>query len=210
VSNHSTSLMRTLSLLLLSATVAAAQDMPLHEILRPGEDWKAVAGPRSLATAVPPYVVDPGKRVVKQGDREFPLNVAEPTCCVVALGGSTLLVGDAAGRYVWAFRIEKDGSIGPGDRYCRLRVPQDDRLKKKDSPVENSRSETSALTVDGAGRFYAATRLGIQVFDPTGRLCGVMTAPPGKVTELTFAGDLLYARAGDAMFVRRMLAEGKK
>src|SRR6185295_9736350 len=110
------------------------------------------------------------------GDRKFPLPVPEPTCCAVALGGSTLLVGDAAERYVWAFRIEKDGSIGPGDRYCRLRVPKDDRLKKE-WPATAGRSETSALTVDGAGRFYAATSIGIQVFDPTGRLCGVMTAP---------------------------------
>jgi sugar lactone lactonase YvrE len=190
--------MRTLSLLLLVASFAAAQDMPLHEILRPGEDWQLVSGPGSLATAIPPYAVDPGKKVVKTVDREFLLNVPEPTCGAVALGGSTLLVGDAAGRYVWAFRIEKDGSIGPGDRYCRLRVNA------------SNRSETSALTVDGVGRFYAATNLGVQVFDPTGRLCGVMTAPPGKVTGLTFAGDKLYAAAGDKRYVRRMLAEGGK
>jgi len=55
-----------------------------------------------------------------------------------------------------------------------------------------------------------ATNLGLQVFDPTGRLCGVFTAPPGKVTELTFDGDRLFARADGKVFVRKMLAEGKK
>jgi sugar lactone lactonase YvrE len=188
--------MRTLSLLFLTATFAAAQDMPLHEILRRGEDWSPPRGRPAMTPAG--YTVDSAKKVVRLKDREFPVPVPEPTCCTVVLGGSTLLVGDAAGRYVWAFRIEKDGSLGPGDRYCRLRVN------------ETNRSETSALTVDGAGRFYAATNLGIQVFDPTGRLCGVVTAPPGKVAELFFNGDELCATVGDKAFVRRMLAEGKK
>jgi hypothetical protein len=188
--------MRTLSLLLLTTTFAAAQDMPLHEILRRGEDWKsATERPSIPATS---YTVDAAKKVVRHKDREFPVPVPEPTCCAVALGGSTLLVGDAAGRYVWAFRIEKDGSIGPGDRYCRLRVN------------ESNRSETSALTVDGVGRFYAATNIGIQVFDPTGRLCGVITAPPGKIAELFFNGDELCAMTGDKAFIRRLQATGKK
>lgn len=200
--------MRTLSCLLLLAGLCSAQDMPLHEILRPGEDWQPAGGPTPKAVAA--YTVDAAKKVVRTGDRAFAVPVPEPTCCVVALGGSTLLVGGAAGRYVWAFRIEKDGSVGPGDRYCRLRVTQDVRLRKEDTPSDAGRSETSALAVDGAGRFYAATTLGIQVFDPTGRLCGVMTAPPGTVTELVFGGDHLYARAGGQVYVRRLLAEGAK
>jgi sugar lactone lactonase YvrE len=53
-----------------------------------------------------------------------------------------------------------------------------------------------------------ATNLGIQVFDPTGRLCGVFTAPPGRVTELVFNGDRLFARVADKVFVRKMLAKG--
>ena len=66
------------------------------------------------------------------------------------------------------------------------------------------------MTIDGANRTYVATNLGIQVFDPTGRLCGVFTAPQGRVTELAFDGDRLFARAGGKVFVRQMLAEGKK
>jgi hypothetical protein len=34
----------TVPLLLLAAGMAAAQDMPLHEIIKPGETWQASAG----------------------------------------------------------------------------------------------------------------------------------------------------------------------
>jgi hypothetical protein len=181
--------------LLLAAGVSAAQDMPLHEILKPGETWQPDEG-RIPATERPP-------------DLKNGLPVMEPTCHAVALGGSTLLVADAADRYVWAFRIEKNGSLGPGDRYCRLRVRGDDRRRKM-TPPEAYRADPSAMTVDGANRIYVATSLGIQVFDPTGRLCGVFTAPPGRVTDLAFDGDRLFARADGNVFVRQMLAEGAK
>jgi hypothetical protein len=181
--------------LLFAVGAAGAQDMPLHEILKPGETWQPHAG------GMP--AVDRPPQLAKRG-----LPVKEATCAVVGLGGSTLFVADATDRYVWAFRIEKDGTIGPGDRYVRMRVAGDDR-RRKVTPPEAYRADPSAMTIDAANRLYAATNLGIQVFDPTGRLCGVFTAPPGRVTELTFDGDRLYARAENNVFVRTMLAEGR-
>jgi hypothetical protein len=182
--------------LLFAAGVVTAQDMPLHEIIKPGETWQP-------ASADMPKTAKP---LEVMRDR---LPLKEPTCAVVALGGSTLLVADAADRYVWAFQIQKDGSIGPGDRYCRLRVRGDDR-RKRVTPEEAYLAEPTAMTIDGANRTYVATNFGIQVFDPTGRLCGVFTAPPGHVTELAFDGDRLFARAGDKVFVQKMLATGTK
>jgi len=182
--------------LLLAAGMATAQDMPLHEVLKPGESWQPASG-------------DLPKSANQPGPVKGAVPLKQPTCAAVALGGSTLLVADAADRYVWAFQIQKDGSIGPGDRYCRLRVRGDER-RKRFTPEEAYRADPTAMTIDGANRTYVATNLGLQVFDPTGRLCGVFTAPPGKVTELAFDGDRLFARADGKVFVRRMLAEGKK
>ena len=192
--------------LLLAASLASAQDMPLHDIVKPGEDWKPHAGEVPAHPAGGFHVDIRNRLMSKSGESlHHPLKV--PTCCAVALGGSTLLVADAEDRYVWALRIEKDGSLGPGDRYCRLRVKGDDR-RKTGAPPEAYRAEPSAMTVDSANRTYVATNLGIQVFDPTGRLCGVITAPPGRVYELAFDGDRLFARVGDEKYVRQMLAEG--
>jgi hypothetical protein len=183
-------------IVLLAAGVATAQDMPLHEILKPGEMWQAASGDMPRSKNLP-------------GPVKGAVALKEPTCAVFALGGSTLLVADATDRHIWAFPIQKDGSLGSGDRYCRLRVRGDERRKRVTSE-EAYKADPTAMTIDGANRTYVATNLGIQVFDPTGRLCGVFTAPPGVVAELAFDGDRLFARADGKVYVRKMLAEGKQ
>lgn len=201
--------MKHLSILavLLTAGMGSAQDMPLHEIIRPGETWQPTTNDAPLQPAGR-YSVDVQNHAVQLDGKPLKLPLKEPTCRAVTLGDSTLLVADATDRYVWAFQIQKDGSIGPGDRYCRMRVRGDDR-RKRFTPEEAYRGEPTAMTTDLANRTYVATNLGIQVFDPTGRLCGIFTPPPGKVTRLAFDGDRLYAHAGDMVYVRKMLAKGK-
>ncbi|HJZ56130.1 MAG TPA: hypothetical protein VKE74_14275, partial [Gemmataceae bacterium] len=69
----------------------------------------------------------------------------------------------------------------------------------------------TGLRVDKDGRIYAATPLGVQVFDPTGRLCGVMHAPaPGTMHDLTFEGDQLTVWVGDVKYARRLKTTGVK
>jgi hypothetical protein len=186
--------------------------MPLSDILMPGETWNLKTGESIFPPELRAYRVDAKNRSIildrfmNNPGEPLKHSMKEPTACVVALGGSQLLVADASDRYVWAFRIEKDGTLGPGDRYCRLRVVGDER-RKKDTPAEKYLANPTAMTIDDANRTYVATNLGIQVFDPTGRLCGVMTAPPGRVTDLGFHGNLLMAGAEGKVYVRKMLAE---
>src|SRR5262249_25972062 len=105
--------------------------------------------------------------------------VKKPSGLTLSADEGTLVVGDAAGKYLWAFRIEKNGALSAGEPYYPLRM----------NPGEKE-SGVSALTTDAAGRVYACTPLGVQVFDPTGRLCGVLLKPgPGDMTALTFAGE---------------------
>ncbi|MSR52332.1 MAG: hypothetical protein EXS09_03455 [Gemmataceae bacterium] len=204
----------SIATLLLIGGIACAQDMPLSEIIKPGEGWRVHDGemPKSEPGG---YRVDAKNRllildrVMNNPGEPIKHSLAEPTACTVALGGSTLLIADATDRHVWAFRIEKDGTLGPGDRYARLKVLGDDR-RKKITPPELYKADPSAMTMDGSNRTYVATSLGIQSFDPTGRLNGVFTAPPGRVTELAFEGNRMYARAESKVYVRIMLAEGKK
>jgi len=196
-------------IVLLAARLAAGQDMPLHEILKPGEDWKAHDGamPSQAAAAKQLDLRAVPRQYIKElfGDP-----FKEPICAVRTLGGSTMLVADSADRYIWAFAIGPDGVVvaEKGDRYCRLRVRGDDR-RKGSTPPEAYRADPSAMTVDAANRTYVATNLGIQVFDPTGRICGVFPVP-GRVTEMAFDGDRLFARVGDKVFLRTMLATGSK
>jgi enterochelin esterase family protein len=114
----------------------------------------------------------------------------------------TLVVGDAKGKYLWAFRIEKDGVLTAGESYYPLLMKAGDK-----------ESHVSALTVDDTGRVYACTPLGIQVFDPAGRLSGVLTKPAdGEIRGIMFGGGelshTLIVAFSDALYGRKMQARG--
>jgi hypothetical protein len=141
--------------------------------------WGQQGGPRPLEAAGP----------------------ATPSALSFSPDRGTMVVADSAGKYLWAFRIEKDGRLSFGAPYYPLRVRSG----------KNGVGAT-ALTVDGAGRVYAATELGVQVFDPTGRLSGVLLPPGlGAATAMRFGGarsDLLVAAWGESIFVRQLKATG--
>jgi enterochelin esterase family protein len=113
----------------------------------------------------------------------------------------TLVVADADSKYLWTFRVEKNGSITCRDRYYELRLR-----------AGQTAAKTTALTVDQTGRIYAATDLGIQCFDPTGRLIGVIHTPKtNSITALTFGGAErdTFVLAGDSgVFQRKAQAKG--
>lgn len=86
-----------------------------------------------------------------------------------------------------------DGVRAP---YAPLRVPP------RGTP------KVAELAADRAGRVYAATPVGVQVFDPTGRLCGVVAPPvPGAGVDLLwFEGDRLVAAVNGTRYTRRLRA----
>ena len=190
-------------LLLLFAGRMAAQDTPLSSILIEGEGWKkqilpgrpggsSPALPGDSKAEIGYKIVD--KQVVRksaQGDVKIslPEKLSSPSGLTLWPDGGTLVVGDAEGKHLWAFRVEKEGSLSDGDRYYALRM----------KPGEKA-SHVTALTVDDKGRLYACTPLGIQVFDPTGRLCGVIVKPGnGEMTHVNLSGvkgDELYVLCG--------------
>jgi hypothetical protein len=83
------------------------------------------------------------------------------------------------------------------------------------APLRTKRGEmtiaVTSLATDKDGRIYAATEMGVQVFDPTGRLCGVLTpAAPGKPEHLAFEGDLLTHWIGETKYARKLNTQGAK
>ena len=216
---------------LLLAPAAAAQDMPLSQVVVPGQGWKLLpsaklpplpaialdggkaryatgpiaAGPNArpmFATATGKnqlFTMVPGEGGQKVFVQQTPLK--EPTGVVLWRDGGTLVVADAADKYLWAFRVEKNGSLSDGERYYPLRVRKG-----------QERSEAGGLVVDTDGRVYAATSEGVQVFDPTGRLCGVLLPPAkGKLTELYFDSDdphRLCVACDGKVYGRQLLSRG--
>ena len=119
-----------------------------------------------------------------------------PSCLTLWPDEGHLVIGEADGAYLWAVRIEKDGSFGPGDRYYSLRTKPNEKM------------HVTAMTMDAGYLLYACTPLGIQVFDPTGRLSGVIAAPSKEtMTAITIGGekaDTLYVAAGDKIYARKI------
>jgi len=112
---------------------------------------------------------------------------------------TTLFAGSADGRSIFTFRIEQNGDITAKDRYVAPR-----------KPLAGVTGSIPGMTLDKANRIYAATSLGVQVFDPTGRLCGVLLQPdfPRFASSIAFAGtdkSTLYALVGQTLYTRKIL-----
>jgi hypothetical protein len=178
-----------LTLLLLPA-VAAAQDMPLFTIAKSGETWKPATGERP------------------KGDS--PKSDFSPD-------GSVLFQGKPDAAFVLAINVTADSNaVRVGTPYCPLRIEQGYDNGKQAQEKRRKEPATLAVTslmVDAQGRIYAGTKLGIRVFDPTGRLCGVLALPAeGNPEHLGWEGDAkdrLVVWIGDKKFTRAMKATGK-
>jgi len=111
--------------------------------------------------------------------------------------------------------VNADGSLDAKAPYMTMRLPIDPKgeFKQAEPPPYNPASGGDGMTSDEQGRFYVATTLGIQVFDPTGRMCGVITRPqPDKpLTSCVLSGagrSYLYVTNGDKIFRRKVQAKG--
>ncbi len=151
-----------------------AQDMPLSQILIPGEDWSKPArtiGPLPALAAV----------LTRSAD-----------------GNTDYTWTPAMGLFIGARPVGVPASQAYVP-YCPIRV----KPGQKETRV-------TALTADKDGRIYAATPLGVQVFDPTGRMCGVLTTPPGDVDAMLFEDDKLVLRIGATQYTRKLRTTGVK
>lgn len=112
-------------------------------------------------------------------------------------GDGTLVVTEREEPWLWTWRIEKDGSLSARERYYSPLV----------LPPGMERPGSDGMAVDDAGRLYVATRMGVQMFDPTGRLGGVISRPqPKALSNVTFGGknfDVMYATSQDKVYRRK-------
>ncbi|MDO8541481.1 MAG: SMP-30/gluconolactonase/LRE family protein [Opitutaceae bacterium] len=142
-------------------------------------------------------------------------DIAAPNGITLSPDQGTLAVSEHQGQFVWTFRINPDGTLDAKAPYMTMRRPIDPKgeFKPHEPPPYLPRASGDGMTSDTLGRTYVTTALGVQVFDPTGRLCGVIDKPqPEKgLTSIVLAGpqrDLLYVTNGDKIFRRKVQATG--
>src|SRR5688500_13941322 len=167
------------------------------------------------------YFTETGKKQVTFVDvktksvRVVDTGLAAPNGITLSPDQGTLAVSESQGQHVWTFRINPDGALDARGAYMTMRRPIDPKgeFRSGELPPYKPASSGDGMTSDTLGRYYVTTALGVQVFDPTGRLCGVIDKPqPAKpLTSCVLAGpkrDMLYVTNGDKTFRRQVQATG--
>ena len=135
------------------------------------------------------------KRIVAEG--------IKPNGIILSPDEGTLIVTDSQEPSLWTYRVEQDGSLTHRDRYYGpLRMV-----------VGQAGTGSDGMTVDSQARLYVATRAGLQMFDPIGRMGGVIAQPvrDRPLSNVCFGGrdfNMLYVTAGDKVFRRPTQATG--
>ena len=156
----------------------------------------------------PPYGVKPeDKEIAFQGvfaldDRgeASPLveDFEKPNGLALSPDERTLYVCDTALYHVRAFEVEPGGGLAPGSG----------RIVATMDPGRDGGPD--GIKVDRDGRLYVAVALGIWVFEPTGKLLGIIALParPSNLAWWGLDGRALAITAVDTVYRVRLNVEG--
>jgi gluconolactonase len=138
------------------------------------------------------WLIQPnGKKVLLDSRLNHPSGIA------LSPDGLWLAVAENKSHWGYSYRVNPDGNVQDKQRFYWFHVPDyaDD-------------SGAGPWVVDREGRLYAATRMGVQVFDRNGRSRAILPLPGGEVTGLAFGGSnfgTLYVTCTDHKLYRRKL-----
>jgi sugar lactone lactonase YvrE len=139
-----------------------------------------------------------GAKPIKAGE-----GPVKPNGLIVSPDRRFLLVVDAEGRYVWSYKIEdSSGKLLYGQPYGYVHTPQDEMIGGADG-----------VTMTKEGSLLVATKLGVQMMDPPGRVHAILSRPSldGKLSNCVLAGNdmsTLYVTCGSRVFARRTKLDG--
>jgi enterochelin esterase-like enzyme/sugar lactone lactonase YvrE len=137
-----------------------------------------------------------------------------PNGIALSNDGGTLAVSDYRGTHTWMFRVTADSTLDAKSPTMAMRLPVDPEgaWEFHQPPPQMDVAKGDGMAVDAAGRWFVTSGVGVQIFDPTGRLSGVLPAPrPDKpLTSCVLAGqdrDQLYVTNGDTIWRRKLMVK---
>jgi enterochelin esterase-like enzyme/sugar lactone lactonase YvrE len=137
--------------------------------------------------------------------------ITRPNGIALTGDGGTLAVSDLGGASAWMFRVNADGGLDAKMPVMPLRLPinYDGDFKFNEPPPYVTASSGDGMAVDKKGRFYITSALGVQIFDPTGRPCGLLPKPNASqpLTTCILGGpdhNTLYIANGTTIYRRRL------
>jgi gluconolactonase len=111
-----------------------------------------------------------------------------------------LYVAESASHWIWIYSVLSDGTLANKQRFGWLHTPDNEETAWPDG-----------MKCDREGRLYVATRLGIQVLDPLGRVNAILPVPTGQASNCCFGGvgfDVLYVSSGGKVYRRQLRTRG--
>jgi sugar lactone lactonase YvrE len=120
-----------------------------------------------------------------------------PSGIALSPDGLWLAVAENKTHWGYSYRVRADGTVEDKQQFYWFHVPD-----------EADDSGAGAWSMDREGRLYAATRMGVQVFDRDGRVRAILPVPGGEVTSISFGGpdfDTLYVTCVDRKVYKRIL-----
>ncbi len=126
-------------------------------------------------------------------------NLPAPNGVILSVDEKTLYVIPTGQKEMMAYPVESPGKLGQGRVFCTLQQPE-------------GRDNTGGdgLTIDTQGNLYITSVLGVQVFNPQGKMLGLIRFPE-QPSNATFGGKdrkTLYVTARTSLYAVPMQAQG--
>ena len=125
-----------------------------------------------------------------------PGEYAMPNGVELSPDGKTLYVNNTwlqpGENFVWAYEVAADGSLSNKRQFAMVSLKPE--VLEAPKPADRFDSGADGTAVDSEGRYYVATRTGVQIFLPDGTAAGTIWVPQYPVS-ITFGGpnsDVLY------------------
>lgn len=140
--------------------------------------------------------------------------INKPNGIALSRDGGTLAVSDYGGNATWLFRINRAGELDAKMPVMPMRLAYhyDQPFNFNEPPPYVTPSLGDGMAVDKKGRYYVTSELGVQIFDPTGRPCGVLPKP-NKTQPLTTCilggarHSTLFVANGNTIYYRELKVE---
>jgi len=145
--------------------------------------------------------------------RPADVGITAPNGICLSPDQGTLVVSDFRGKHCWAFRVEPDGTLVHKQPYMTMRRKPKPSPERMILPEFQPSCRGDGMITDVYGRYYVATELGVQYFDPIGRISGVIPGPPGikGITSVAFGGfkmEYLYITCFDKIYRMKTKTRG--
>jgi gluconolactonase len=142
------------------------------------------------------YYVSPSGKVTRLLD-----NLPNPNGVILSPDEKTLYVIPSGQAEMMAYPVDAPSKLGSGRVFCTLKQPDGKRNTGGDG-----------LTVDSKGNLYITSQLGLQVYDPVGKLLGIITVPEVPA-NVDFGGpnlQTLYVTARTSLYTIPMEVRGHR